>query len=233
MKLKIAVCDDEPEQAGFISSVVKKWGAASGHACEIKAFSSSEAFLFEYDKEKNYDILLLDVEMGEMSGVDLAKFLRRNSSQEEIVFISSHFEFFGEGYEVDALHYLVKPVSEEKLFPVLSKAAERLSAEPPSLLVVTGSETVKLPVTDIIYVESLLHYIVIHTQKGNFKTKESISAFSERAGEDFYRVHRSYLASLRHIVRISRNAVKMDAGEELPLARGKYDGINRALIERL
>ena len=81
--------------------------------------------------------------------------------------------------------------------------------------------------------ESLLHYIVIHTQKGDFKAKESISTFSERAGEDFYRVHRSYLASLKHIVRISRNGVKMDTGEELPLARGKYDDINRAFIERI
>ena len=233
MKLKIAICDDELEQSGFISSIVKKWGAASGNVCEIKVFPSSEAFLFDYDEEKNYDILLLDVEMKGMSGVDLAKFLRRYSSREEIVFISSHFEFFGEGYEVDALHYLVKPVSEEKLFPVLSKAAERLAEEPPSLLIVTDNETVKLPVTDIIYVESLLHYIVIHTQKGDFKAKESISTFSERAGEDFYRVHRSYLASLKHIVRISRNGVKMDTGEELPLARGKYDDINRAFIERI
>ena len=53
MKLKIAICDDEPEQSGFISSIVKKWGAASGNVCEIKVFPSSEAFLFDYDGEKN------------------------------------------------------------------------------------------------------------------------------------------------------------------------------------
>ena len=52
MKLKIAICDDEPEQSGFISSIVKKWGAASGNVCEIKVFPSSEAFLFDYDGEK-------------------------------------------------------------------------------------------------------------------------------------------------------------------------------------
>ena len=232
MKLKIAVCDDEPDQAELISSIVRKWGAASGHDCEVKVFPSSEAFLFDYEVEKTYDILLLDVEMRGMSGVDLAKRLRWENSRSEIVFITSHFEFFGEGYEVDALHYLVKPVSEEKLFPVLSKAAGRLAEEPPSLLVVTDSETVKLPAADIVYVESLLHYIILHTQKGDYKTKESISAFAERAGGDFYRVHRSYLVSLKHLVRISRNMVCMDNGAELPLARGKYDEINRAFIER-
>lgn len=232
MKMKIAVCDDEPEQAEFISSIAEKWGTESGHSCEIKVFSSSEAFLFDYEEEKAYDILLLDVEMKGMSGVDLAKLLRRDNQRAEIIFITSHFEFFGEGYEVDALHYLVKPISEEKLLPVLFKAAGKLSAGPPSLVVSTDSETVKLLETDIIYAESLRHYITIHTQKGDYKIKENISDFSEKVSGDFYRVHRSYLVSLKHIVRIARNMVCMDNGEELPLARGKYDDINRAFIER-
>lgn len=232
MKIKIAVCDDEPDQGKTICSIVEKWGAASSHICEIKSFTSSEAFLFDYEEEKTYDILLLDVEMQGMSGVDLAKRIRRDNKRVEIIFITSHFEFFGEGYEVNALHYLIKPITEEKLLPVLSRAAEKLSVEPPSLVVACESETVKLWESEIIYVESLLHYIIIHTPKGDYKTKESISAFSERVSGDFYRVHRSYLASLKHVVRIARNTICMDNGEELPLARGKYDDINRAFIER-
>jgi DNA-binding LytR/AlgR family response regulator len=232
MKMKIAVCDDESTQTETISSIVEKWGTTSGHICEIKSFSSSEAFLFDYDEEKTYDILLLDVEMKGMSGVDLAKRIRRDNKRAEIVFITSHFEFFGEGYEVNALHYLIKPITEEKLLPVLSRAAEKLSVEPPSLVVICESGTVKLWESEIVYVESLLHYIIIHTLKGDYKTKESISAFSERVSNDFYRVHRSYLASLKHIVRISRNTICMENGTELPLARGKYDDINRAFIER-
>lgn len=232
MNLKIAVCDDEPEQTESISSIVEKWGAASEHICEIHPFSSSESFLFDYEEEKTYDILLLDVEMKGMSGVDLARHIRRDNKRIEIVFITSHFEFFSEGYEVDALHYLVKPISEAKLLAVLSKAAEKLLTEPPSLIIACESETIKLWESDIVYVESLLHYIVIHTQRGSYKIKESISSFSERVSSDFYRVHRSYLVSLKHLIRISRNMVCMDNGVELPLARGKYDDINRAFIER-
>lgn len=232
MKYKIAICDDEQNQIEHISSLVTEWGIESGNVCEIHTFFSAEAFLFEYAEEKTYDILLLDVEMKGISGIDLARQIRSDNSRVEIVFITSHFEFFGEGYEVDALHYLVKPISVKKLFSVLSKAAEKLSIEPTSLVITCNNETVKLYESDILYIEAFLHYIAIYTNKGEYKIKESISAFSDKLSDDFYRIHRSYLVSLKHIVRISRTRIWTDNGIELPLARGKYDDINRAFIKR-
>ena len=231
MKFKIAVCDDEPSQIGYITSLVEKWSGQTGRACDIHAFPSAEAFLYEYEDEKAYDILLLDVEMREMSGIDLAKRIRRDNVRAEIVFITSHFEFCGEGYEVDALHYLVKPILEAKLMEVLSRAAEKMSVEPPSVIITCGSETVKLYESDILYVESFLHYIVIHTKEREYKIKESISSFETRLSKAFYRTHRSYLVSLKYIIRISRTEIFLNNEDKLPLARGKYDDINRAFIE--
>lgn len=231
MNYKIAICDDEPNELEHISSLVTKWSTESGHICEIHTFASAEAFLFAYAEDKAYDILLLDVEMHGISGIDLAKEIRRDNDRVEIVFITSHFEFCGEGYEVDALHYLVKPIMPQKLMPVLSKAAEKLSIEPLSLIITCSGETIRLYETDILYIEALRHYITIYTNKGEYKLKENISTFSEKLSDDFYCTHRSYLVSLKHIVKISRTAVCMDNGVELPLARGKYDDINRAFIE--
>ena len=231
MNYKIAICDDEPNELEHISSLATKWSIESGHICEIHTFTSAEAFLFAYAEDKTYDILLLDVEMHGISGIDLAREIRRDNDRVEIVFITSHFEFCGEGYEVDALHYLVKPIMAQKLMPVLSKAAEKLSIEPLSLIITCGGGTIRLYETDILYIEALRQYITIYTNKGEYKLKENISAFSDRLSDDFYCTHRSYLVSLKHIVRISRTAVYMDNGIELPLARGKYDDINRAFIE--
>lgn len=70
-----------------------------------------------------FDILLLDVEMSGMSGLELARRLRADGDHAQLAFITSHFEFVGEGYEVEALNYLMKPVTREKLFAVLSRAA--------------------------------------------------------------------------------------------------------------
>lgn len=230
MKYRIAICDDEQNQIEYITSIVASWSAHEGHGCEIRTFASAEAFLFEYEEDKAYDILLLDVEMKNMNGIELAKRIRKDNNRAEIIFITSHFEFVGEGYEVDALHYLIKPISVEKLTQVLTKAAEKLSVEPPSVVISCEGETVKLYESDILYVESFLHYIVIHTKDNEYKIKENMSVFEKRVSDDFYRIHRSYLVSLKHITRISRTSVNI-GNTELPLSRGKYDDINRAFIQ--
>ena len=230
MKYRIAICDDEQNQIEYITSIVASWSAHEGHGCEIRTFASAEAFLFEYEKDKAYDILLLDVEMKNMNGIELAKRIRKDNNRAEIIFITSHFEFVGEGYEVDALHYLIKPISVEKLTQVLTKAAEKLSVEPPSVVISCEGETVKLYESDILYVESFLHYIVIHTKDNEYKIKENISVFENKVSDVFYRIHRSYLVSLKYITRISRTSVNI-GNTELPLSRGKYDNINRAFIE--
>lgn len=230
MKYKIAICDDEQNQIEYITSIVASWSTHEGYSCEIRMFASAEAFLFEYEEDKAYDILLLDVEMKNMNGIELAKRIRKDNNRAEIIFITSHFEFVGEGYEVDALHYLIKPISAEKLTQVLTKAAEKISVEPPSVVISCEGEIVKLYEADIRYVESFLHYIVIHTKDKEYKIKENISVFENRVSDDFYRIHRSYLVSLKHITRISRTSVNI-GNTELPLSRGKYDDINRAFIE--
>ena len=230
MKYRIAICDDEQNQIEYITSIVTSWSAHEGHGCEIRTFASAEAFLFEYEEDKAYDILLLDVEMKNINGIELAKRIRKDNNRAEIIFITSHFEFVGEGYEVDALHYLIKPISVEKLTQVLTKAAEKLSVEPPSVVISCEGETVKLYESDILYVESFLHYIVIHTKDNEYKIKENISVFENKVSDVFYRIHRSYLVSLKYITRISRTSVNI-GNTELPLSRGKYDNINRAFIE--
>lgn len=232
MRLKIAICDDEQLQTEHLKAATEQWSICAGHTTDICTFSSAEEFLFAYEDDKSFDILLLDVEMRELSGIALAKKIRVENKRSEIIFITSHFEFFGEGYEVDALHYLIKPVEQEKLSSVLSKAVEKLAVQPPSVVLSVEGETVKLYEEEILYVESMLHYLSIVTKDREYKLKEKISAFEERLSDDFYRIHRSYLVSLKHVIRISRASVTLSNGVELPLARGKYDDINYAFIAR-
>ena len=128
MTYHIADCDDEAEQAERLRSIAEAWAEKCGVTCRTDCFPSAEALLFAYADDAGFDILLLDVEMKEMSGIRLAKRLRADGCRAEIAFITSHFEFVTEGYEVDALHYLVKPVAAEKLCEVLS--IRRLSSFP-------------------------------------------------------------------------------------------------------
>ena len=225
MGYRIAICDDERSQAEELRALVLAWRKDAGADCAVEIFAS--AFLFAREGGRVFDILLLDVEMSGMSGLELARRLRADGDHAQLAFITSHFEFVAEGYEVEALNYLVKPVTREKLFAVLSRAAERLAVEPPS-----DGETVKLYESEILYVESFLHEMVIHAKGREYRVREPISAFEERLSADFFRVHRSYLVNLKAVRRIGRTSVALEGGAEVPVARGKYDDINRAFIAR-
>ena len=103
MELRIAVCDDAEEDRTYVSGLVKDWAAQAGHQAEITAFSSAESFLFRYAEDKNWDILLLDIEMGAMDGVSLAKRVRKDNEAVQIVFVTGYSDYIAEGYEVAAL----------------------------------------------------------------------------------------------------------------------------------
>ena len=197
MGWKIAICDDDAGQAARLQADVTDW--AHG-ACAVTCFPSAEAFRFAGDTD--WDILLLDVEMPGMSGIDLAKRLRGAGCRAEIIFITSHFECMAEGYEVDALHYLVKPVPAEKLRAVLDRAAARLAVEPPSVVIACEEGNVKLYESELLYAESFLHDLVLHTTGPDYRIRESISAFAGRLSADFFRTHRSYLVNLKAVVNL-------------------------------
>ena len=135
MTYHIAVCDDEAEQAERLRSIAEAWAEKCGVTCRTDCFPSAEALLFAYADDAGFDILLLDVEMKEMSGIRFAKRLRADGCRAEIAFITSHFEFVTEGYEVDALHYLVKPVAAAEPPGGGPRAARRAVAAPPASLV--------------------------------------------------------------------------------------------------
>ena len=137
MKLKIAVCDDEQKQIEYLSSVGSAWISQKCHVAEIRTYTSAKSFLFDYSEEKDFDILLLDIEMPDMNGMELAKRVREGNHRVQIVFITGYPDFMSEGFEVEALHYLMKPVKKEKLFAVLDKAVENLGRKEESLVLET------------------------------------------------------------------------------------------------
>ena len=232
MSWRVAVCEDDSGQAARLQAQVEEWAADRRTRCAVERYESAEALLFARGETDPCDILLLDVEMKGMSGVELAKRLRAKGCRAEIVFVTSHSEFVGEGYEVDALHYLVKPVAARKLWQVLSRAAERLAVEPPHVIVRLGGETVRLYESEILCVEACLHELAIRTRDGQYRVRERLTDLEGRLSEDFFRAHRSYLVNLKAVARIGRASVTLEGGLEIPLARGKYDQINRAFIAR-
>ena len=220
MSYRIAICDDNPQDAAFVQNILDRWSAERGAELRVEHFPSAESFLFRYEEDKEWDILLLDIEMGEMDGVSMAKEVRRSNETVQIVFITGYSDYIAEGYEVAALHYLMKPVKEDKLCAVLDRALEKHKQNERCLNLELSGEMVRLPVSAIRYVEAFAHSASIVTESKTLSVKQSISELEQQLGTDFVRCHRSYLVRLKHIARLSKNEVIFDSSKSLPLSRG-------------
>ena len=233
MKFKIAICDDQASQRDYLYETVSEWAKKNRHPAELKRYADAGSFFFDYEEEKDFDILLLDIEMPGKNGIELAKQVRKDNSTVQIVFITGYYEYFSDGFDVSALHYLLKPVNTQKLWEVLDKAAENLAYRQRSVLLSTSEGGIRVPLADILYVESENIYIIVHTAQGNFRARMALARFSEQLDDTFFKVHRSYIVSLKYIKKVTRTEVTMVNGETLPVSRGSYDAVHTALIKYL
>lgn len=229
MKYKIAICDDSDADRRYIMDMVLSWASAAGHEVQIDGFPSAESFLFRYAGESDYDILLLDIEMGAMDGVTMAKELRKSNDTVQIIFITGYSDYISEGYEVAALHYLMKPVNEEKLCLVLDRAAEKLAKNERVLNFEVSGEMVRVPIYQIRYADVLGNYVTVHAQT-DVTVKMTLGELEKQLDERFYRVGRSALVNLTQISRVTRAEIRLNDGTAIPLPRGAYEGVNRAII---
>ena len=229
MAYRVAIVDDSTTDAEFVQGILNSWAQERQANIQAEVFPSAESFLFRYAEDKEWDILLLDIEMGAMDGVTMAKQLRKHNDTVQIVFITGYSDYISEGYEVAALHYLMKPVKEEKLCSVLDRAAEKLSKNEKVLNFEIGGEMVRVPIYQIRYADVFGNYVTIHALS-DVTVKMTLGELEKQLDERFYRVGRSTIINLTQISRVTKTEIKLSDGTTIPLPRGAYDGINRAII---
>ena len=232
MSLRFAVCDDDQDYARYIESLAAHWARAAGTALAVERFPSAQAFLFRYEERRDFDVLLLDIEMDGMDGVELAKAVRRDNDDIQIVFVTGYADYIAEGYEVSALHYLTKPVDEGKLFQVLTRAVGRLRRNEPALTLELPGETVRLPLGKIRYLEVAHNYVTVHAGR-DYAVKRPLGELEQELDGRFFRAGRSFILNLAFVRRASRTEAELTTGERVPLPRGQYEKLNRAIIERM
>ena len=195
-------------------------------------FPSAEAFLFRYAEKKDFDVLLLDVEMTGMDGVELARTVRRDDESVQIVFVTGYDRYIALGYEVSALHYLVKPVKEEKFFEVLTRAVSRLTRNEPFLTLELPGEVLRVPLPEIRYLDVRQNYVTVHARE-DYTLKRPLAEFEPALDRRFYRMSRSCIVNLTFVRRVTRTEAELTGGERLPLPRGQYEKLNQAIIRQI
>ena len=224
--MRIAICDDEELYRVELKTILDKLLINVDY--NIDTFDDGNR-LVESFKALPYDILFLDIEMPAVDGITLAKSLRAMSEKVFIVFLTSHVEYAIEGYEVNALRYLTKPVDIEKLKEVIRYVQEKQGASR-QLIIKEDGEELLININDVIYLESMNQNVRIVTTQGEHVIRYNIGDFEEQLKNDgFFRSHRGYLISLAKVKKLSKNDVIMEGDVILPVSRSNVKALKDAL----
>ncbi len=230
MVYRVAICDDSKTDAEYVEKILCKWAKDRKIEVYPKVFPSAENFIWHYEEDELWDILLLDIEMGTMDGITLAKYIRKDNEAVQIVFITGFPDFMAEGYDVSALHYLMKPVANDRLFAVLDKAINNLSKKEKQLAISFDREIEYVPISKITYIEAQKQYVIVRTEKQEYRMKTSLASTEKELDEYFFKCQRSFIVNLRYILKIGNDSVILKNGTEVPISRGMAQKISKEII---
>ena len=229
--MKIAVCDDDKAAREHIVSLVKE----QIQDAEIMSFATGEEMLVV---QSTFDISFLDVEMREISGMDVANHIRQEeqgNTKSIIIFVTGYEKYMNSAFDVSAFHYLLKPIDEEKFRSVFGRALDELYAVMERtkrfILVRNSGIQQKVYLKDIYYIESANKKIIIHTKMGVLDSYRKMNELEQMTGRGFYRCHRCYLVNMEQIVSYNADTIKVVNGDKLILAQKKYNDFIRQYMK--
>lgn len=228
--LSIAVCDDAALECTELTKQIREILEKRGISALFREFYRAKDFL---EAPETFDLLFLDIKMPEMDGMELAKRLRQETGDTLLVFVTALQEYVFDAYDVEAFHYLVKPVKEEKLEQVLLSALNKIKQRPESdfLLVSSNRALKKIFLKDIVYLEALGRIVKIHGTREDVETYAQIGSLEEKLkGKDFFRCHKGYLVHLKYVDTFQKNQIFLENGETLLLAKRRYEAFQKEIL---
>lgn len=220
--MKIAITDDEQAVRQQLTDYVQRYAAEHGIECEVRRFPSGDALLAAFRPE--YDILIFDIDMPGTNGINTARQIREQDGQAVILFITNIAQYAINGYEVEALDYIIKPVGYHDFALKFERAVRKVGQQKQDILLLNSTEgIVPVKVQDIICIEANAHYMVYRTDRGTYRVRGSLREHeAEMADRHFSRVQRSFLINLTRVERITSAGV-VAGGETYAFGRPYKD----------
>ena len=226
--IRIALVEDDPAYAEQLLSYLKEYEKESKERISVQTFSDGEDIVTEY--RADYDIILMDVEMKFMDGMSAAEEIRKIDTEVVIIFITNMAQYAIRGYAVDALDYVLKPVSYFAFSQRLNRAISRMKKRETKIIMVNmKGGMVRINVANIYYIESQGHTLILHTILGDYETTGKMKEMEEKLSEmNFCRGNKGYLINLQHVDRI-QDGCALVKGENLTLSRARRKAFMEAL----
>ena len=238
-KIKCIVVDDEPIARKYLSDYIEKMPQL-----ELLATFGKAVDAYPFIESGEAKLIFLDIQMPGITGIE---FIRTLQKKPYIILTTAYSEYALEGYELDVTDYLLKPVAFERFAKAVNKVVSKLHLQLGAeaavsnesegsqlssrdfIFVKSGYKSVKVEIADILYVEGMKEYVVIHTKDKKFTKLDRMKNIENQLkGHDFLRIHKSYIVSVKKIDAIFGNTVEI-SGAKLPLGRSFKDEVNAAL----
>ena len=233
--MKIAICDDEIQFVDAICPMLEQWAKEHEIKLTLHRFTNGDDLIAAHQSEC-MDLIILDVIMPLLNGIDAAKELRNMNQTVPIVFLTSSREFAVDSYDVKALNYLMKPVDYAKLFRTLDDFLKNYTLPKSTFTAQTGSGYCRIIIADVDYLEAQNKQVLVHLVDGKTLTIRELFSkceeiFSPEIG--FCRCHRSYIVNLSNVAQFSKNEVTTIHSEAEPISRNSYAAFKEAYFNHM
>lgn len=209
--MKVIIVDDEPKAITLLRSYLEHFSQL-----ELVATFRNGLKAFEWLGEQEVDLILLDINMPHISGIDLSRLL---PSQTKVIFTTAYSEYAVESYEVQAVDYLLKPISFERFAKAVSKVIvnhSKVAENTQLVLIKSGSAVHQLPVADILYLEKDGNYLSYYTAERRVLARSSVADALQALPAWFQQIHKSYAVNLQQVSRYDRESVYLGK-RQLPI----------------
>ena len=222
--IKIAICEDEAIHRNILVNYLNKFFKDLKFQYEITEFKSGEQLIENYRNDT--DILLLDIIMDNLTGMDVAREIRKFDSKVEIIFVTSIVDYIQQGYEVGAYRYLIKPIDYEELKKHISSCIDKLLESNKNYIVFQEENKIhRVLVDEITYVEIVRRDMTIHTTKKKYKIRMTLKKMEKELSKySFFRCHKSYLINMNHIQSLKQDSVIVN-DDQVPVSRHRMKNL--------
>jgi Response regulator of the LytR/AlgR family len=234
--IRIALVEDEDSYTASFKDMLSRYENSRQIQVELTAFTDGAEIVGNYTD--SFDIIFMDIKMKEMDGMTAAAKIRRMDASVVLIFITNLVQYAIKGYEVDALDYLVKPVSYFAFSQKLDRAVSRISLRNDAYISVQQENGLrKIMLSDIYYIESQGHSQIFHTAAGDIKIRDKMDDIEKRLeGQNFYRSNKGYLVNMKHVTGIE-DGFCLIGGTRLIISRNRrkafMDALTRYMGENL
>lgn len=213
------LCDDMASDRELLLEFCARYAKENRLPIVTLAFENAGALL-QNREARGADVLFLDIYMEGALGVDAARILRSKGFRGAIVFTTTSREHYADGFEVEAIHYLLKPVEWASFCEAMRRVRNHSTVQARTLRVTAGHTEVDVDVSGLRYIEVFGHKTILHTGKGEITVNQSLAALEERLGGDpFLRCYRFFIVNMDFVERVAQDAFLMKDGREIPLSR--------------